>query len=614
MALLDISYNKLTQVAPDLTKFIVSFKDMSDELATDKDIELGAFILDINGSRYFIPVMNQAGAIFPIDSIYSASLECFLPITKDMVSKILNEVQIEMGKTVSPRITQKIDKNPSVYEFVVPPKTANAGKVASASTKLTESLARMPEMYKKAMTESLLDDLSFARALGGMFDIQEIISALKHQPIVEKRHVLEMPAVQVIEGGESLPHEAIQDILNDGFAILGTPKTTRIATVTEESTIGTTIFTKISAIKDLAPCSLVKKSGELANAVKLPGCLGCLVDGQVAGFLSPQHEALVAIPIESTQNVYREAVSALPTIMPASLCSDSDILVEYQGVPLAVGVHNVMLETSGFISFSSTNVNGTRSTFNCYPSYKGSPTVEGGRVILGMPTFYKTSRGYDAEFENNVNIAQIAKDMRDNALLPEHRDVAYNTGEFYVNGASVGNTPAFVRLMVVHEGLSPDKTRELVKAAKKAKKVKLRMSASMSKEAGTAEEASSVGRQMPDDQPVVSGDPAKFNKNTFQQALETQDREVAESVIITELLQDPNMYDTIGTYLPEIGSTMDKIGRILFLTRLNSGSMSDMLGYNSTTEMLNSLRNVYRLLGDNYVKLERLANNVTSDA
>lgn len=603
MQLLELSYTKLTQVAPDLAKHIVSFRDLTEELSVDEGIELGAFIIEVNTSRYFIPVMSKAGSVYPLDSIFSVDLDMFLPLTKDIIVKIITSSAVEFGKTVKPADTVNITKNPSVYQFVTPPRT---GKVSYASTKLPEVLAQMPGQYKQAMLSHMTANVDFSRKLASVFDISDIISALKHVP-EEHKHEIELPAVQVVTGGDGLSHEAIQSILNDGYAILGEPKTLRFVNVVTESDYKNPGYTTLDAIEVGKACKIVLQSGDELAAVKLPGRMGALA---VTGEIVKEHGIPIVVKIvEHAEDAH--SLDKILAMIPAHHGEDQAMLLGvYGNTPISLGHTNFNSSSvSGKLHFSGYDSRGEYKQFTSLPNFAQTPIVEGSNVVVGPVKFYAVSNlGSGKYVETSLTNALLAAKIREHELLPICKDVSYDCGEFYVNGKMAGDVSTFVRQFATEEEVSPEKIKDIVKQAKKNKHIKV----FMSKKAEETMEPSYGQPAKP--LPKVSGDAKEFSSRTYENALKAENQEVAENVIISELLQDPNMYDTIGSYLPEIASTVDRIGRILFLSRLNSSNLAETIGYNNSTEMLNSLRNVYRLLGDNYVKLERLVNNVTADA
>jgi hypothetical protein len=92
-----------------------------------------------------------------------------------------------------------------------------------------------------------------------------------------------------------------------------------------------------------------------------------------------------------------------------------------------------------------------------------------------------------------------------------------------------------------------------------------------------------------------------------QKSMELGDAQVAEATIISELLQVPNMFELIQEYLPDIEEAIDKLGRILFVSRVHIDQLSRNGDADSIFAFLANLKSVYRLLGDNMIKLQEMS-------
>ena len=93
-------------------------------------------------------------------------------------------------------------------------------------------------------------------------------------------------------------------------------------------------------------------------------------------------------------------------------------------------------------------------------------------------------------------------------------------------------------------------------------------------------------------------------------SLESGDAQTVESTVISELLQSPELNSYISEYLPEIEEAIDKLGRILFLSRVHINVLSEKNDPDGIFGFLAALKNVYRTLGDTYLKLQQLTTNV----
>ena len=81
---------------------------------------------------------------------------------------------------------------------------------------------------------------------------------------------------------------------------------------------------------------------------------------------------------------------------------------------------------------------------------------------------------------------------------------------------------------------------------------------------------------------------------------------MTEAMIISELLQTPDMFEMISEYLPVIEEAVDKLGRILFVSRVHLEKLALGNDVDTIFAFLSSLKIVYKLLGDNLLKLQEL--------
>ena len=77
---------------------------------------------------------------------------------------------------------------------------------------------------------------------------------------------------------------------------------------------------------------------------------------------------------------------------------------------------------------------------------------------------------------------------------------------------------------------------------------------------------------------------------------------------VSQLLQVPNLFEYITEYLPEIQNAVDKLGRLLFLSRVKIDQLAGPLDSDSVFALIAKVKGVYRQLGDSCTKLEEIAN------
>ena len=130
----------------------------------------------------------------------------------------------------------------------------------------------------------------------------------------------------------------------------------------------------------------------------------------------------------------------------------------------------------------------------------------------------------------------------------------------------------------------------------------------MSKQAGNniADPSySSQGVNVPPQEELLPNVQPDFK--AIQGATMTGDKSAIEATIIAEFVNDPDMFETLGTYLPVIREAVDRMGRSIFLLRLNINNMANAVDPTYLSGIMTGLRNSYRNLGDSYLKLSQLS-------
>jgi hypothetical protein len=183
-----------------------------------------------------------------------------------------------------------------------------------------------------------------------------------------------------------------------------------------------------------------------------------------------------------------------------------------------------------------------------------------------------------------------------------------------MDGREVGGKADVVRIMVVDQGLQLGDAERFMKSAEEKGKVEIVMSAPMQKSAEKQRVTPmpQYGERISPDEPYTGNKDQRLRgaNLAIRKATDTKDKQVVEATIMSELLSDPDMYETIGEYLPDILQAVDKMGRILFLARLKSDKLSDDMDPEALSDLITAIRNTYRSLGENCVRLEQLSRDV----
>lgn len=611
-----MALERLARTAPELTRYILSFKDMTDELPEGSSVQVGVFILKQGASQFYVPVIAKSGTVYPIDSIYMADRKCFFPLTSKTVEQITSNQNASIGK--ASRIPDTAVRNPNLKELIVPPRT---GKFIYAGTSRLGEMVTMLKPNMRSELSSLLEtDSSLNEALNRVLNVPDLLEALKAPTnMVESPSICELP--QVVTDGHGLGHEAIQDILNKGYHVKGTPVVTRTAV----ESFGGESFTTIGAAEHGHGYVFVTRTGEDVHGVVLNTEGGdkryvALEDGDICilnkNVVIKQQEVdpatiLVNIP---TVNVMDIAV-----LLPPERHMSRNVMV-YDGTKYyAVRVTQVV-ESSDSITYML-DTNGSRSS-DSIDRIVVSVGMHGKSDRIGNTLFLSptckasliSSNMYSKQdmFETDLSVAIRRDQARKLSLLPECHIIRYHKGHFSYDGHAVGDKPAMAKKLIEEVKLDPESAEYFMKKASEEVKLEIFMSKEAAEMGTKPTPFVEYGEKL---QPDSTGtgtarDRARNSMATAKIAANTKDQQVVEATIMSELLADPDMLSTIADYLGDIESAIDKLGRILFLSRVNSEKLSEQMDPEALSNLITTIRNSYRTLGENYIKLENITRNV----
>ena len=602
-----MALEKLNAASPGLSKYVIAFKDMSSELQDSDGVQVGVFIMRNGGNMFYVPVISRGGVTFPIDSIYLADRKAFFPLTKKTMEQIKSSQNANVGQAA--RIPQGAIKNPDLKDLVVPPRT---GKFMYASD------GRMGELITLASLDIRKDLADVIEKSAELHDILNV-PALKEALLDDERLTFEMTKeAQVLFDGDILPHHAIQDILNKGYHISGEHEHTRV--VVESG--GASHFTTLGAAEPGHAYTAEGIGGlEVPIAILPQSSLDIagkdvLVLGEAGVFAYVRPGAV----IHQQERPYDDFIRTLAA-------------KEYlAGEAFALEGDLVFFDGSGYFVFHSSSPalmdgdtvtlrgrlrSGGQANIIITPGMHGlmhDQKTENGRNIYlnaSCKVFTGFSESFGSTLEYSLSSAIVRHEHRTMTVLPEYHTMTYHNGEFAIDGRAVGGRGPAAKVLVETLRLQPGDSERLLKSAEEKRKVEMHMS----KEAADSTSPTPVveyGQKL-QPQAQFSGSANERNRgmdSRIQAASKTKDKSVIEASIISELLNDPDMFGTISEYLPDIGQAVDRLGRTLFLARVNSNKLSESMDPEALSSMLTNLRSAYSNLGESYVKLEQIAANV----
>lgn len=608
----DIALAKLLQSAPDLGRLIVTFKDVTEELPEESDTQVGIFILKSGEEVYYAPVVSKAGNIFPIDSVFQVSTSKFIPLTKKVIETIIYAPSTGIGK--STKIPSTVTQNPSVYELINPPRTGKF--VYASSSRLTEFLASLPNDFKAHVMSKVLEDKDVYSKLHKIFGLEDIMRSLQAAPASASKAVGSTSTYSVITGGNDLGQSEVSSILADGYAIRGEGNNTRIAINAEDfSRMGKVqTISNVDAGKDYtvifnssnSRVGYVPKTQKLVEGDKRRATPVIFENGDYA--LS---DALVVAGEGcSGRGVIKGLFEFNPPVMIKDLENRGPFALFNSYMEL-IGIYsprgNVTLTSDGAELRATDMQTGEPMNIHAYRHFTQDRLEEGKDLFVPYASIViQLNKNVSYDLEINVNSAQKRRSITELTALGSSMDVNYDGVEYSVNGQPVGGAHNLAEILVVKEGIRPEAAQSFIKQAKEKSRVKIYLSKQADFGPG---EIPQFGEAGPDQVDNFGAGKDGFVPSV-KSSLQTNDDQVIEATIISELLQTPDMYEQIGEYLPDIEEAVDRLGRVLLLSRLNLDKLSKSKDADGLFAFLAALKNVYRNLGDTMLKLRQLVANV----
>jgi len=252
--------------------------------------------------------------------------------------------------------------------------------------------------------------------------------------------------------------------------------------------------------------------------------------------------------------------------------------------------------------------------FGKITSIRGSTNFTKEAEVIGSTLFvphniYVLVLGPNVTFEveTNVNNACAMKELIATQYLGATMDLRFDGVEFSANGTNVGGVPQMMAVLVDKEGIDPDAAERFIKSAQEQKYLKIYMSKAASASDTQPTEIPEYGSVAPKVDQVNAHGAMGGLVPALQSASAVGDPQVMESAIIAQLLQVPDLFEYINEYLPDIDETVDKLGRVLFLSRLKIDQLSQALDSDTVFATLSQIMNVYKQLGDTAEKLKSVA-------
>ena len=626
----DLVLNQLLSEYPELSSYILSFQELNNQLEEGSGISAGAVILNINGRVFYLPTVAKAGQIFPFDSLYDAKQESFVPLTKTQV-KLLISAPAAMGTPVT--TPAQVDRNPSIYNMVVPPKTGKF--VYASSSRLVEFLAAMPGHVKQAFSDNLYERPSLMRVMDKAFGMDNVFTALKIESPTSQE--ITLSPLEIITDGNGLSSDVVKSILEKGYAIQGQPEYTRLAVAT--GNYNDTTYYHVGPKDEGFDVDLMKTDGSKVAAHVVKTGQGSekrtvLITENADYVIVPKRASVVAVGQPQKDAVGRvcvlnQAAAKIPPCTLRDLTKGDSFFVmgEYDSFigPLTAEMVYITHDGVEIKAYWRTESGGSIRIL-AKDSYVGAPSVYYDKSLAFFNSRDNVFRVLDrvgcSEFVRSTDEAHHIGDATfGKGLLDSRHRLSHDNGRYSLDNRNIGDIPSILRLLIVDHHIEPGTAEDFVKKAQLLGTMTFAMSKEASASTGltTGIIPNSQGAQI--DMRVANPlalpqDPDDVIPQSAMQAMDqaamTQDLDILESTVIGQLLQNPDLNSLCNEYLPDINLSVDRLGRILLNLRTNISKLSEFTSPDQAFSIVSQIRNVYRQLGDTSLKLKQLAGATSS--
>ena len=610
MEFYDIALAKLLQTLPELSSYIVTFKDATEELQNETGIKVGIFILRAGQEYMYVPVVSKSDNVYPIDSIFFSSNSKFFPLTKKTLRMIESHAQLGQGNPT--KIPKNVAVNPDLTQLITPPRT---GKFVYASaSRLGGFLDSMPNSLKVFAMEKFAAEQSMYESLHKLFNLKEIFDHLKPAPGAMAAVTNAAPISILTSVSQRLSDADIKQVLDKGYVVSGSQQGTRVA-VSHQNFNESGTFRQVSESDGNKDYELMLKNGNSREAFipksvipstprKIKDSFALFTNGDFA-----YGESFISVgDVKDRKSVLTSLFDYNPPMLPKDIENGDNFAIISTDAEL-IGVfraHNVTLNNLGVEIRASSVGKYHSTTIHCYRNFGSAFKYDGSELYVPYNSLVlRLGKDLSSELELSVNSASRKREINGStSLLGDQINLGFDGVEFVVNGVPMAKEASVMERLVIQEQIDPDLAASFVKQARETSFTRIYLSKS----------AADAGNAAPAEIPQygnVAGDQGQvglngsFVKNT-QSALQTNDAQAVETTIISELLQAPDMFELIEEYLPDIEECIDRLGRILLLSRVHIDKLADSNDADNVFAFLASLKAVYRMLGDNFTKLQEM--------
>lgn len=651
----ELAYDKLQSKLQNLLPFLIGFEVVNK--TPDETKAVGVFCFKCpSGQILFVPCFFMGGKVKDLDMLYSQGSNQFFPLTEDFAALFLNDASSNMGSAAKSTKEDVRKDMPKVdlATFVTPPRT---GKYSIAS--VVDYVMEANNNVKKAFWKMLEDSPEFTEAVLRYNDEIKVASALVPHPeridskltIISKATLLKKQAE--LQDTLMLSAEEFSflknDALSNGVGILdkrGEAETSSVGifkfveTFTNPTTSG--FYNYVTCTGEIKPGLIL--TGQYPISVGYPGNSTVVIsmDGAAKGtsFVCAHSEVFVKDVLKvqgfgAAHSLFENAIEAAPTfsryvLIDADLKSTRpfEILENYKD---SHGIRRLKVSpTTGDYCSLGKNV-----AVTLVFTKRESSHIERRGKTLFIPKGYKLFKisntygnGIAPEVINSLRpglLCNLIDNLSEKSVLP--LTLATNGSSYFLTIGDAKrkySNPLQAKIgMLLHYGMTIADADSLISQAEEYKPVTGYIKAAVTGDYSTplpdpsfyANELGQNTHGAPEYMMTVPKESTPFSDPTapgvgtktedinsaVRQAIELANagqKEIFDTHSIATLAKHNDPSSKVTEYIPNFVSTLDKLGRILFMLYWETDKFQTMYGKDELPELVELIRSVLKNLGE----------------
>ena len=614
----DLSLAKLITAAPQLASNVLNFSDVSDQL-DDSGVQVGMFLLRTGQGVAYVPVVAKDETIFPLDSIFLEEEARFIPLTKVTIERLMMSSPTQTGKPKD--MPKGVSRNPDLSQLMNPPRTGKY--VYSSASRLTEFLAACPPKIQSFVMEKLAGEQSAYSALDQMFGLKAIFAALKGavsqgSPMasnsVEVGPAASTPAWSVvtsIRDVKAMADEAMANqFMRDGYVLTPGSGFSRIAVQYQP-------YNTDGVVRQVQPSV---DGGSEVNVLFRDGSThGCYLPNYHRD--SPSNKTVLfgdgsyaTAPVMATGDdmpnlgVMKDLFNNVPPKLLKDCYNDENVLLFLPdgSVMGPFRIYSVVQDAVGVnLKTSSSNID----------LIVGSRNLRTDCEIIGKTLYVQLNvivlplgENVTMDLEQSGNSAMDKKQLITSQYLGAAIDLRYDGVSFSKDKLHLGNKVDAFKHLVEEEFLDPEAAKNFLKSAEEIKHVKIFLSKKADVSGGDSGLTDIPQYGDFSDNQADQVNKAGIFTGAVNEAVDLGDPQMMEATILSQLLQSPDLFEVITEYLPDIQMAVDRLGRVLLLSRVKIDQLAESMDSDNVFALISKIKTVYKTLGDTACRLEETAN------